>query len=133
MDNTIGINHVTILVKNKEISRNFYTNILGFNSRIVANKHLWIILGNQYIHVSTGEVSTKPNSFYHFAINIQDFKQYIQGLLENKVVLFKFDNDNRRVPISIGEDLSNCFLEDPDGNLLELVDIKNEFFNPQTQ
>lgn len=109
------INHVTLLVKDKKESERFYTEVLGFNKR--EDKGLWIEIGDQYIHITENSGEPVSDTFYHFAIEIDDLPVYLEKLKEKGVEVFDF-SDNK---------LQN-FIRDIDGNLIEFIDASNNFF-----
>ncbi|MFZ4631805.1 MAG: VOC family protein [Patescibacteria group bacterium] len=110
------INHVTILVKDKNVSRKFYTEILGFESKEIGGR-LWIKIGEQYLHITENSGVPVPNTFYHFAIEIDNLTDYKINLKNKGINIFDFSDDN----------LQN-FLRDTDGNLIELIDVNDDFF-----
>ncbi len=132
MSNAIGINHVTIQVKDKELSKVFFTNTLELDYKIVNEKHLWIVLGNSYIHVSQNPNMAKPNSFNHFSISVTNFSQYTQMLISKGLILYKLGENNSLVPVDSHQMPANCFLYDPDLNIIEIVDASSSFFNEGT-
>tara|TARA_Y100000310_G_C20602498_1_gene773791 strand:+ start:385 stop:717 length:333 start_codon:yes stop_codon:yes gene_type:complete len=107
------INHVTILVKDKKKSEKFFTEVLGFKKR-KTDKYLWIKVGKQYIHITENSGKPIPNTFYHFAIEINDLHDYLKKIKEEGVKVLK--------------DKFQYFIRDPDGNLIEFVDKGNKFF-----
>ena len=110
------INHVTILVTDKNIAKKFYTKILGFEKKEIDGR-LWIKIGEQYIHITENSGQPVPNTFYHFAIEIDNLPNYKTSLRDRGVNVFIFPDNP----------LQN-FLKDPDGNLIELVDANDKFF-----
>lgn len=130
MQKIIGINHCTILVNDKEKAVGFYCDILGLE-KIQIGKSIWAKAGNQYIHISKSS-QILPRSFVHFAIEIQDINEYLQRLVSMGVSIFSLDESLNKIQI----DLSNknndqqFFIEDPSGNLVEIISSTNPFFHP---
>ncbi len=110
------INHVTLLVKDKKISEKFYTNLLGFPKKEIG-EHLWIQVGDQYIHLTQNSGTPVPNTFYHFAIEINGLPVYIKNIRKKGANVF-----------DISEDAMRCFIRDLDDNLIEFIDTNNTFF-----
>lgn len=110
------INHVTLLVKDKKESEKFYTEVLGFEKK-ESDDYLWIEIGDQYIHITENSGEPVPDTFYHFAIEIDDFPVYLEKLKEKGVEVFDFSENK----------LQN-FIRDIDGNLIEFIDASNNFF-----
>ena len=125
----IGINHVTVLVNDKEKAVKFYSDVLGLEVFPVG-KSTWMKLGNQFLHVTQNSGKSISDSFYHFAIEVDSFKGYIKSLIDRGAEVFGLDQDLKK--ILINTDLDNptrqFFVKDPDGNLIEIVDSQNPFF-----
>ncbi|EKE27309.1 MAG: hypothetical protein ACD_3C00225G0012 [uncultured bacterium (gcode 4)] len=126
------INHVTILVKDKEKTEKFFTEILGLE-KISVGESLWIKIGDQYVHISNNSGAPVSNTFYHFAIEYENLSDVIKGIIEKGIDVFDLDKEIR--PISINSEFNKegrqFFVRDYDGNLIELIDSGNKFFNPQ--
>ena len=116
LDKNMKINHVTILVSDKNLSRKFYTEVLGFEIKEIDGR-LWIKIGEQYLHITENSGEPVPNTFYHFAIEVDNLADYKITLKNKGVDIFDFSDSN----------LQN-FLRDPDGNLVELIDAADKFF-----
>ena len=125
-----GINHVTILVKDKNKAREFYVNILGLEEYRVG-KLLWVKAGNQFLHLTENSGNPISNSFYHFALEVENVVNYIAELRGKGVRVFSFDANGGKIEITSSEDKERqFFLQDPDGNLIEILDTVNHFFHP---
>ena len=129
----MGINHVTILVADKNRSRDFYVTRLGFGEHVVGGRH-WVKVGkDQFIHLTDDSGQTVAGTFYHFAIEIDGLRGYLTGLIEKGIDVF--DLDKQRTVISFNTNLDDTqrqfFIRDPDGHLVEFVDAKADFFHPR--
>lgn len=122
MSNAVKINHVTIITQDKEKSVNFYSDILGLEKYQTGNS-VWIRIGTQYIHISEEKEITIPQTFAHFAIEIEDLSSYLTDL-DNKGLSVEVNNPEN-------PNYSQYFIKDPDGNLIELIAKDNIFFNPK--
>lgn len=131
--NIKGINHVTVLVSEKDRAREFYTNVLGLEP-INVGKSLWMKAGNQFIHVSKNSGNPVSGTFYHFAIEVDDSKTYIHDLIQKGVEVFDLDSNLQKVKVNT--DLENktrqFFVNDPDGNIVEIIYTNNQFFKGVT-
>lgn len=108
------INHVTLLVDDKKRAKKFYTKVLGFRKK-EKDGHLWIKVGDeQYIHLTQNSGKPRPDTFYHFAIEIDNLEEYLRKLEVKEVKIIKIGHQN--------------FIKDLDGNLIEFVDSKDNFF-----
>jgi len=125
----LGINHITVSVNDKEKAVKFYSGILGLGIFPVG-KSTWMKVGNQFLHITHTPGKTISGSFYHFAIEVDSFKEYITSIIGRGVEVFDLDNDLNK--ISVNTDLDNptrqFFVKDPDGNLIEFIDSQNPFF-----
>lgn len=125
------INHVTLLVKNKDASEKFYTEILGLQKHSVGNS-LWIRVGDQFIHLTDTSGKGEKNSFSHFAIETENVVDYVKNLSKKGVEVFDIGKDMEEVPANF--DFNNpsrqFFIRDVDGNLIEFVDSGSKFFHP---
>jgi len=132
MPKAIKINHVTVLVSDKNKAKEFYCETLGLEKQEVGNS-LWIRIGNQFIHVTENSGSNVPNTFYHFAIEVENVKDYVNELKNKGVWVFSFDENKNEIEIENKSEKQQYFLRDLDGNLIELVDTENKFFNPSVK
>jgi len=104
------------LVSDKTKAIDFYSNILDLCPvKITNGKHYWIDLGNEsYLHLTDNSGKPNPENFNHFALEIENLGDYIE----------KIKNNGANVDDSNGQ----CFVRDPDGNLIEFIDSNNSFF-----
>jgi catechol 2,3-dioxygenase-like lactoylglutathione lyase family enzyme len=87
-------------------------------------------VGNQFLHITEASGKTILNSFYHFAIEVDSFKDYIEGIIEKGAEVFELDKDLNKVMANseLGNPTRQFFVNDPDGNLVEIIDSQNQFF-----
>lgn len=104
------------MLKTKKNPRNFTQKILGFRKR--DDKGLWIeIDSGQYIHLTENSGDPVSGTFYHLAREVDDLSAYMEKLKLKGIDIFDFS----------GGKLQN-FIRDIDGNLIELIDSKDNFF-----
>ena len=127
-----GINHVTLLVKDKKATETFFTEVLGLE-KYDAGGHLWIKVGEQFIHITDNSGEPRGNNFYHFAIEIEDVVKYAKEIANRGVKVFDFDDNQNEISVNLEFDKPDrhFFFRDLDGNLIELVDANNQIFNPR--
>ena len=127
--NAIGINHVTVLVNDKEKAIKFYSEILGLEIFPVG-KSTWMKVGNQFLHITQSSGKAISNSFYHFAIEMSSFEKYINDLINKGLEIFDLDNDLNKVKVNcdLDDPTRQFFVNDPDGNLIEITDTEKPFF-----
>jgi catechol 2,3-dioxygenase-like lactoylglutathione lyase family enzyme len=139
--NVIAINHVCLVVRDKEITKAFYTGILGFQPHPRVKS--WLVMSDlSTLHlvarpdVNAGPVSPNPG-LQHFPLQIADLRDILvlllaagrspfqmnRGIIEHTV---KEPDD----PLSFGT--QTLFVRDPDGNLIEFVELGRGLFSART-
>ena len=78
----VGINHITIVVKNKNEALDFYFNILGLE-KLNVGKSLWAKIGKQYIHINENPNHSFQRSFQHFAIEVDNLIPYLEKIIKH--------------------------------------------------
>ncbi len=102
------INHVTLLVNNRGKTLKFFKEKLGFNHKFVG-KHAWVIVGEQYVHITEDSGAPVGDTFYHFCIERDDIDEYSVQLREKGVEIIDEDKG------------VSFFVRDLDGNLIEFM------------
>ena len=125
------INHVTLLVRDKQKAEQFYTQQLGFEKKQIG-KSLWLKIGSDFIHISQNADFMNPHSFQHFAIEVDNVYRLASELISKGVEIFVYDEQENQKIISIREisNIDQFFIKDPDGNLIEFINQSNSFFHP---
>lgn len=124
-----GINHVTILVHDKDRAIEFYKNVLSLEP-VNIGKSLWMKAGNQFIHISSNMGKPIPDTFYHYAIEVDDFPNYINDLIQKGIEVYDLDSDLKKINVNTdrGDAVRQYFVNDPDGNVVEIIDTNNPFY-----
>lgn len=117
-----NIHHVSLSVKNIEISKAFYSEVLclpEIDRPDFGFKGAWYQVGNQQLHLieypasttlrNTKELDSKAG---HVAFRVQDYNRSVQWLKEKGIEIY--ENPTSR------SGFSQIFVSDPDGNLVEL-------------
>jgi catechol 2,3-dioxygenase-like lactoylglutathione lyase family enzyme len=121
-----GIHHCSIKATDMERSARFYREVLGLQEIEIpstvppAGIHVrWFMLGDEQIHLMP---SNEPDaiSSRHFALHVQD-TQAARAHLKEQGIEWK---ETTEIP---GAD--RIFLNDPDGNLIELIEWKQPYRN----
>lgn len=123
------INHITIPVANRDRAARFYADTLGLQI-IEKGTSKWVQVGEQYIHLAQNSGLPANHSFYHFCISIAEVKKQVEKLMLAGIDVFDLSDTLDIVDMNDNLDRQNrqFFFHDPDGNLVELIDEKNEFF-----
>lgn len=126
-----GINHVTVVVKNKKEAERFYCEILGLE-KVEVGQSLWVRIGEQFIHVNENKDLDVQKTFHHFCIEIESLAAYLRVLIDQGVEVFDLDDELIKMDINsnLDKERRSYFIYDPFGNLLEFIDSKNQFFKP---
>lgn len=109
----LGVHHVSVNVSDAAASLAFYTGVLGGTERADRPDFgfggAWIDLGGQQVHLI--EAPAPPNLGQHFAIRVADLAATVAELRDRGIEV----TDPSPVATSL-----QAFLEDPDGNVVEL-------------
>lgn len=124
------INHITLLVGDKQTAEEFYTQVLGFE-KVNVGKSLWIKLGKEFIHLSQVENFVPNNSFQHVSIEMDDLGSFINETQLRGAKYFYFNELDKPIKIHTEEVEKHrqFFIRDIDGNLLEFISSKDDFFH----
>ena len=124
-----GINHVTVIVKDKAKAAEFYFDKLGLE-RVDVGKSLWARVGSQFIHINENPNMECKKTFAHFGVSVENLPEYLEALKKNGIDSFDLTGDLQKFDVN-----ENCervgrsfFVEDPFGNLIEILDASNSFF-----
>ena len=109
----LGVHHVSINVSDASRSLAFYTDVLGGRPRADRPDFgfggAWIDLGGQQVHLI--EAAVPPNLGQHFAVQVADLDAAVAELRARGLTV------GDPSPVGSGR---QAFLDDPDGNVIEL-------------
>ncbi|MBT3254851.1 MAG: glyoxalase [Deltaproteobacteria bacterium] len=112
-----GYNHVGIVVKNLEVCKRFYGDILGLEDAPRPNFNFpghWYQVGpNTQLHLMVYD-EVIPDTMRHFALEVEDFSDALAHLEAHGIPIV--EGPGKRPD---GSDFLFC--KDPDGNLVELT------------
>lgn len=124
MEQILGLDHVSILVKDAEASRRFYQRLLGLSE--VARPELgfpgyWLQLhGSQTLHImelpNPNEQTVRPEHGgrdFHFALRVLSIEVYIEKL-DAMNIRYSMSKSGRKA----------LFVKDLDDNAFELVEVE---------
>ena len=128
MQGVTGLGHVAIRVSDVGRTLDFYTGKLGFQEMLRlhrADGRLWLlylrITDAQYLEVfpdALGEraPAQEANGLNHICLTVADLDAAVRELAERGVPLFR--------PVKLGPDGNRqAWIEDPDGNRIELMEM----------
>lgn len=118
----IGTHHINLQTPNFEAVKSFYTETLGLP--IV---HAWpdvkiifIDLGTTWLEVadrSESTANTKPTGgFHHIALHVENVDEAVAELVAKGVSIHVQPKDFQEIRLA--------FIQDPDGNMVELVHVR---------
>ena len=120
------IQHCSLVVQNLERAAEFYHNILGLTEIEIPSTFKpaglnvrWYRLGSQQIHILLGN-ENQPNSQHHMALQVDD-AQVARLWMKEKGL------DIEETILIPGAD--RFFIRDPDNNLIEIIEWKEEYQN----
>ena len=106
------INHITLAVKDVEISFRFYNDVLGFRPLCKWDAGAYFLIGDFWfcLNVDQSRVPNQCYTHYAFSVSEEDFERMSRQITEAGTPIFK-DNS------SPGDSL---YFLDPDGHKLEI-------------
>lgn len=117
-----GLNHVSVVVANTDVSLAFYSGILGMvqvdNRPDLSFPGAWLALGEHQIHLlevenvdPTGNRPEHGGRDRHIALNVTGLDELV-ARLSDEGINFTLSKSGRKA----------LFCRDPDGNTLELIE-----------
>jgi catechol 2,3-dioxygenase-like lactoylglutathione lyase family enzyme len=131
-----SINHVCLVVKDQAVSESFYVEVLGLKRHHRVQS--WFHLNDtSALHlVEIPEVAVDGSLYHevqHFALEVPDLRAVQHLLLSKKQKPFQMDFEGKTKAVSSVEDrldfgIGTLFVYDPDGNLVEFVQLGSGIF-----
>lgn len=125
----LEFDHTTILVKNIEVSTDFYKNILKFKEIPTPwGKINWgrffEIGNNRQLHMALGEAdSVRLDKMLHIAFSVDDFDNYLSFLDDKGIQYSTFKGESKKFQTRPDE-VRQIYFQDPDGYWIEINDAK---------
>ena len=129
--NSLKLDHYTILVKDIEVSREFYTNILQLNEKEtpwgedLPRPVIFLDIGNnQELHITEDrneKDNIKLHQILHLAYTAQDFDGYLEFLNEKGIEYGTWSSKNKKFQTRI-DSVKQIYFQDPDGYWIEIND-----------
>jgi catechol 2,3-dioxygenase-like lactoylglutathione lyase family enzyme len=133
--NVETINHVGLVVRDKDAAERFYVDILGLERH--PTRPPWLKLnGVNAIHlipVPTEEVDPRHHRFRHVALQVPDLRAVLRLLLDHELRVVQFDFQGNEKEIASRDDAldfgtGSLFVQDPDGNTIEFLQLGHGIF-----
>jgi len=135
------INHVGIVVQDLPTSERFYIDVLGLQ-RHHARPNWLVLNATSTLHlicIPGAVVGDAAHLAYrHVALQVRDLRAVLQPLLIHgiRVVQLNFQGEERTItspddPLDFG--VGSLFVRDPDGNLIEFLQLGHGIFTPEMQ
>ncbi|USD42634.1 FosG/FosC2 family fosfomycin resistance glutathione transferase [Vibrio sp. SCSIO 43135] len=107
----IGLNHITIAVRDLERSLKFYTETLGFAAHVKWDSGAYLSVGELWFCLSLDEPCPK-HDYTHIAFDIEskDFEAFTGRVISSGVEIWKKNKSEGQ----------SIYLLDPDGHKLEI-------------
>jgi catechol 2,3-dioxygenase-like lactoylglutathione lyase family enzyme len=136
-----AINHVGLVVKDLQVAERFYPGVLGLRRHHVRPN--WFVLNaTSTLHlIPLADAAAKEpahHAYRHVALQVPDLRAVLHVLLDGGVRVFQADfkggerdvksNDD---PIDFG--VGTLLVHDPDGNLIEFLQLGHGIFTPEMQ
>lgn len=136
-----AVNHVCLVVKNMDAAEQFYCGLLGLEHHHKISS--WLVLNEQStLHLIDIPEAEVDNSLYHevqhFALQVPDLSEILALLLTNNQTPFQMDFQGNTKTVTVLDDpldfgIGTLFIYDPDGNLVEFLQIGRGIFTPDMQ
>lgn len=118
----MDIDHITYYGGRQEETIRFYGEVLGFDTKEVDGK-VWVKIGKKFIlHLSSDKESVTKGKF-HFGISISNPSALAESIKGNGVRVFDIVDGNEIDIFKITATLTQFFVRDPAGNILEFLKV----------
>jgi catechol 2,3-dioxygenase-like lactoylglutathione lyase family enzyme len=113
-----GLNHITLAVKNIDISFSFYRDVLGFTPLCKWEGSAYFLVGDPEqpgclwfcLDRDAGRQKTDCTTHYAFFVSPEDFKAISERIINSGAILFKENTSSGK----------SLYFLDPDGHKLEI-------------
>ncbi len=125
MIKTEGVLHFTIPVKNLDRAEKFYTDLLGFEKVGRTERIVFLRAGGDFFNLTYSENPITLNAANRheihsaFRVTPQVYDATLKLLPSKGVEIFK--EENRESGVFVGR---SAYIRDPDGNVIEFIDLK---------
>lgn len=122
----LQLDHATVLTRDLEASATFYGEILHLEALETPwgptrPVRFFSLGGSRQLHVGLADGIVAPNKDSHLAFAIQDFDAYLRFLMDQEIEYADFPGRSREPQVR-PDGVRQVFLQDPDGNWIEIND-----------
>lgn len=134
----LGINHVGLVVTDLSRSREFFIGALGLHQH--TRRATWFIAGRCTLHLieipEAGDDRSLYRSVQHVALQVDDLNDMLAQLLHAGLAPFQLDFEGNEMPVDdpaspLEFGVGTLFVRDPDGNLIELIQLGRGIFKDE--
>jgi catechol 2,3-dioxygenase-like lactoylglutathione lyase family enzyme len=136
-----AINHVGLVVSDLRAAERFYVDILGLRPHPI--RPSWLVLnGTSTLHlIPLADKSTADpphHAYRHVALQVPDLRTVLGVLLTGGVRVLQVDFEGNQREVTSNDDpldfgVGSLFVHDPDGNLIEFLQLGHGIFTPEMQ
>ncbi len=124
MASSVRLNHISLLVRDKDVSAAFYRDVVGLPEipcgAGMANIRWFGIGGTQSVHLIEGDPGkTFVTRTTHFCISTDDLTGTIADLAAKGVRYFDFTGNEGAIAVR-GDGIKSVYFQDPDGYWIEI-------------
>lgn len=125
----LRLDHSTVLVTDLEISGAFYENVLGLAAvdtpwGPAAPIRFYSLGGARQLHMGVSDSAIAPDKNVHLAFAVSNFDTYLAFLRKQRVEYTNFAG-TRKEPQVRPDGVRQVYLQDPDGNWIEINDARH--------
>jgi glyoxylase I family protein len=122
---TEGVLHFTIAVKDLDRAEKFYADTLGFEKVGRTDRIVFLRAGDDFFNLtySQNPITLNPEGQHQihsaFRLAPQVYEETVKALPQKGVEIFK--EEDRQSGVFVGR---SAYIRDPDGNVIEFIDLK---------
>ena len=127
---TLGLDHISLLVRSLDVSTKFYTEVLGFD--VIHNgteqSHIrWFGIGGiDSLHITQGDFGkTHLEKPTHFAMNVDNFDALVADFRARGIPFWDWPGKQDNVT-GRPDGFRQIYVQDPDGYWIEINDHNRE-------
>jgi catechol 2,3-dioxygenase-like lactoylglutathione lyase family enzyme len=135
-----AVNHVCLVVQDQLKAEGFYIDVLGLRRHKVRDSWLHLTDATTLHLVEIPEASVDQSLYHevqHFALQTGDLRNALGVLINAGLHPFQMDFEGNEKQVATSEDpltfgIGTLFVNDPDGNLVEFIELGRGVFESET-